>query len=109
MGLGKTVMMIALIHTNPPDEDQFAHIPNPQFTYTFQNKERKVNQRFAGNLVIMPVSILSQWESELKKHSKEQLNVCVFYKDKTKIDNLDQYDVVITTYNVIQFSYKRFL
>lgn len=70
MGLGKTVMMLALIHSHPKSDREKKKRGRPK-------KVKKVNRTdyfrkikpHAGTLVILPVSLLSQWESELILHS----------------------------------------
>lgn len=57
MGLGKTVMMTALITSGV---------------------EKNLKKNEGQNLVIVPLTLLSQWESEIKKHSKNISVVCYY-------------------------------
>lgn len=85
MGLGKTVMMLSLIHANRPETDGMA-----------RKKKSK-----AGTLVIVPLTLLSQWEEEIQTHSRPKtLTHCLYYADNRPI-NLGDYDVVVTTYGVV--------
>ena len=71
MGLGKTIVSIAVVVTNP-----------------------------IKTLVIVPLSIMTQWESEFEKFSTG-LTVMIYHgvNRKNLIDDIDDADVVITTYN----------
>jgi DNA repair protein RAD5 len=51
MGLGKTVMMAALI-------------------VSAAEKKRESKKNEGKNLVVVPLTLLSQWESEIKRHTK---------------------------------------
>ena len=96
MGLGKTVMMISLIHSNP-------FTKNDQIFKKSAEKRRKlgggpnqqgkggimsafgggVKLKAAGTLIIVPVTLLSQWESEFEVHSKRgTVRVYLYYGDR---------------------------
>lgn len=78
MGLGKTISIMALVHSNkynvpPPLSDPNAHIPenSPQSTSDFAKYT---------TLIVAPMSLLSQWESEAYKASKPgTMRVLVYY------------------------------
>ncbi|KAG4304303.1 hypothetical protein PORY_002278 [Pneumocystis oryctolagi] len=82
MGLGKTVQTIALIVSRKRPE-------------CFQNLYSK------STLVVAPLSIIRQWESEIV--NKTNLSVLVYHGvERNKHSrSLDSYDVVITTYNIL--------
>lgn len=96
MGLGKTIQSLALILSNP----------RPPVDTPSDNPKNKIASSVGkGTLVVAPLALIKQWESEintkvLKSHS---LRVLVHHgpsrtKDFSKLKN---YDVVITTYNVL--------
>ena len=86
MGLGKTVMIIALIHTHKQER-----VPC---------KQTKSGNK-GGTLVVVPLSLISQWKSEFDLHGSD-LNVLEYYEDKTRsASEIRKADVVITTYGVI--------
>jgi DNA repair protein RAD5 len=78
MGLGKTVMLLALI---------------------CQSKEQEEKDKHGTTLVVAPLSLLAQWERELE--TKTSLSYCVHYGDK-KLDDYNGVDVVVTTYGSLQ-------
>jgi DNA repair protein RAD5 len=78
MGLGKTVMLLALI---------------------CKVKEQEEKDKHGTTLVVAPLSLLAQWEEELE--SKTSLSYRVHYGDK-KLDDYNGVDVVVTTYGSLQ-------
>ncbi|GLU19251.1 hypothetical protein SLE2022_355120 [Rubroshorea leprosula] len=127
MGLGKTVMTIALLLTQskrgglpdsqsthvPPNgneanclSDQSPSIPERTTKISGLNKFlRQKNELLdGGNLIICPMTLLGQWKEEIETHVQpESLSLCVHYGQERLKDakNLAQYDVVITTYGVL--------
>ncbi|KAL6653040.1 hypothetical protein ACP70R_011965 [Stipagrostis hirtigluma subsp. patula] len=110
MGLGKTVMTIALILSDPRGEHS-----NYVERDTRGLKDRAARSGTSrssirgGTLIVCPMSLLGQWKDELEAHSAHgALSVFVHYGgDKT--DNLllmAQHDVVLTTYGVLSAAYK---
>ena len=86
MGLGKTVMMAALIHTNPPR-------PTPK------GKKPKNDIVDGKTLVIVPLSLLGQWSSELTTHGAG-LSITEYYGSRTAKE-LVKSDVILTTYGIV--------
>ena len=84
MGLGKTVMLLALIGKSKEEEDQ-----------------KEANNGNKSTLVVGPLSLLAQWEEEIA--SKTNLTCRVHYGDKKSDDYSDaDVDVVLTTCKFIQ-------
>ncbi|KAK8217399.1 hypothetical protein M8818_001155 [Zalaria obscura] len=99
MGLGKTVQSVALILTNPrPPLDAKADPDHPK--RKFPGKE--VGK---GTLVVAPLALIKQWESEIKTKVEDShaLKVLVHHgPNRTKSHlELKKYDVVITTYQIL--------
>ncbi|KFY17587.1 hypothetical protein V492_00568 [Pseudogymnoascus sp. VKM F-4246] len=89
MGLGKTVSTLATMVGNPPE------------------KEDGVEMRKA-TLIIVPASLLSQWEAEIKVHVNEKIFPRVIpYKASSRISAnvLELCDIVLTSYTEVMNSW----
>lgn len=85
MGLGKTISTLALILT------------------------RKSESRPKTNLIVGPVSLVRQWEEEIKMKTKpsHRLSAFVYHNRKATTEELLKYDVVLTTYSTLAHELKR--
>ncbi|PNS14965.1 hypothetical protein CAC42_2194 [Sphaceloma murrayae] len=98
MGLGKTIQSVTLILTNPRLATD-AKAP--------EGTKRKMpgKEVSKGTLVIAPLALIKQWESEIKTRvsPSHALRVLVHHgSNRTKSHlELKKYDVVITTYQII--------
>ncbi|XP_059650897.1 DNA repair protein RAD5B [Cornus florida] len=95
MGLGKTVMTIALI---------LARLGRGKDSDTESPQKVK-----GGSLIICPMTLLGQWKDELDTHSKpESISVFIHYGgDRTNDAKvIAKNDVVVTTYGVLTSCYK---
>ncbi|KZO93169.1 hypothetical protein CALVIDRAFT_486163 [Calocera viscosa TUFC12733] len=124
VGMGKSIMIASLIHTNrgaePLDAAQSNGKPKKkQLTLdsSFRAVPRKPTKpRTHGpsaTLIVAPMSLLAQWQSELKRSSaKNTLKVLIFHGDSrgdlealTEIDSEEDgvagVDVVITSYGTL--------
>ncbi|KAG8213634.1 snf2 family protein [Butyriboletus roseoflavus] len=83
MGLGKTLTMISLVLATKND----------------------VPKKFCNStLIVVPLSVISNWEKQIDEHCvRGALSACVYYgaTRNTTPQQLMQYDVVITTYQVV--------
>lgn len=106
MGLGKTIEMLSLIHSNryTPDKSQKSTV--------FGKKA----QHSPTTLIVCPVSLLAQWRDEIIRGSKpDTLTVEVFYGDvrtgisTSRLCNWDGSapDVLITTYGTIMSEWNK--
>ncbi|KAK4586149.1 hypothetical protein RGQ29_023372 [Quercus rubra] len=117
MGLGKTVMTIALILARRgrgcPDNEELdtETVDNAQIT-----KKRKIDSHInisskakGGTLIVCPMALLGQWKDELETHSEpESISIFVHYGgDRTNNPKvIAEHDVVLTTYGVLTAAYK---
>ncbi|CAD6264139.1 unnamed protein product [Miscanthus lutarioriparius] len=106
MGLGKTVMTIALILSNPRGELE-------RDTRCLRDRATRAHTSTSsvrgGTLIVCPQSLLGQWKDELEAHSAQgALSVFVHYGgDKTSsLMLMAQHDVVLTTYGVLSAACK---
>ena len=85
MGLGKTVSTISLILA------------------------RRSLMRVKTNLIVGPLSLLRQWEEELrtKVRDSHKLSVFIYHSCKATTEDLLKHDVVLTTYNTLGAEWKR--
>ncbi|KAF3591047.1 hypothetical protein DY000_02024287 [Brassica cretica] len=116
MGLGKTVMTIALIlarpgRGNPEIEDDLAADVNGDTP-----KRKKSHKALTcvkakgGTLIVCPMALLSQWKDELETHSMpDTVSVLSYYGgDRTQdAKAIASHDVVLTTYGVLTSAYKQ--
>lgn len=98
MGLGKTISTLALVNSVPYD------------TETAKGYANKTT------LVVVPMSLLSQWKSEFDKANNNPNHQCmIYYGDLVEVDlrpvlcNKDKNIpiVILTTYGTIQNEYQR--
>ncbi|KAI1351588.1 DNA repair protein rad-5 [Xylaria sp. FL0043] len=120
MGLGKTIQMLSLIHSH---KSEVAHQTKQSVNPT--NGLPRTLQRFPSSpnvasapkttLVIAPMSLLAQWQSEAENASKEGTLKSIVYYGNDKMDNLQALccgpnfasapDVIITSYGVVLSEY----
>ncbi|CAK3894909.1 ATP-dependent helicase [Lecanosticta acicola] len=97
MGLGKTVQSVALILTNPR--------PAPDAKPEHPKQKLPGKEVGKGTLVVAPLALIKQWESEIKtKVAKSHaLKVLVHHgpSRSKRAEDLKKYDVVITTYQTL--------
>ncbi|WEW56604.1 DEAD-like helicase [Emydomyces testavorans] len=83
MGLGKTIQTISLILA-----DSTPRVPHSSKT----------------TLIISPLGVMSNWRDQIATHVKEEhaLKVLIYHGvGKKEAENLNQYDVVVTTYGAL--------
>jgi len=118
MGLGKTVISIALIAANPPPlhrrvlprenlwslekktgSDHPAYRPPPHAGRAKGSLRRLSN----GTLIFVPQTLLSQWVFEFERFAPHLSVISLHSTDKTKttIQNLAATDIVIVSMNVV--------
>nr|AAM48446.1 RE70645p [Drosophila melanogaster]AAV36858.1 RE74565p [Drosophila melanogaster] len=121
MGLGKTLTMISsvLACKNGQEMSEGKDESSDSDSEDDKNKKRKSvtgwkskgrkDTRRGGTLVVCPASLLRQWESEVEsKVSRQKLTVCVHHGNnrETKGKYLRDYDIVVTTYQIVAREHK---
>lgn len=103
MGLGKTIQAIALFLRNPRFSGRDVDDKKDK------GKSQIPTEVGRGTLVVAPVALMKQWESEIesKVESSHRMQVCIYHgQGRTKYaKELGDYDVVITTYGTLSSEY----
>ncbi|PWY70250.1 SNF2 family helicase [Aspergillus heteromorphus CBS 117.55] len=87
MGLGKTIQVISLV---------------------LANSQPKTPKSSKTTLIIAPVGVMSNWRNQARDHthSDKAPNVFIYHgPGKKAAGNLDQYDVVVTSYGALAMEY----
>ncbi|KTC65794.1 DNA helicase, SNF2/RAD54 family domain protein (plasmid) [Legionella adelaidensis] len=85
MGLGKTVQTLALLQY-----------------------EKEANRPQKATLIIAPTSVVRNWENESRTFCP-QLKVLIYHGSERHQDTFDGYDIIISTYGLVQRDKTRFL
>ena len=84
-------------------------VPVPSVEEKKEGSKKKVNtkpKRLAGTLIIVPLTVLSQWQGEIERHSNPNtLSVYQYYGESRKREKVEKYDVVLTTYGTLSSEY----
>ncbi|KAF2199211.1 hypothetical protein GQ43DRAFT_482641 [Delitschia confertaspora ATCC 74209] len=112
MGLGKTIEMLSLIHTHRtklPDTNSGSHTVND--LPKLPKNSSTVESAPYTTLVVAPMSLLAQWQSEAEKASKEGTMKTLVYYGAEKSINLQKLccqsnaanapNLIITSYGVV--------
>ncbi|KAF8079094.1 DNA repair protein RAD5 [Lyophyllum atratum] len=119
VGMGKTIMLSALIHTSPPSQEDTAPPPPP----AAKRRQLKLNNAFrpvvqrksqkpsSATLIVAPTSLLAQWSEELQRSSKPGTVKTFVWHGQNRLDletateDTDDGDtsvkIVITSYGVL--------
>ncbi|XP_040999651.1 DNA repair protein RAD5B [Juglans microcarpa x Juglans regia] len=115
MGLGKTVMTIALILARPGrgchvnHECSTATADGTEITKSNKDSHIKASSKAnGGTLIVCPMALLGQWKDELETHSKpESISIFVHYGgSRASPKVIAEHNVVLTTYGVLTAAYK---
>ncbi|KAI9676642.1 MAG: DNA helicase rad5 [Trizodia sp. TS-e1964] len=113
MGLGKTIEMLSLVHTHKSEIAKHAGgIPsNVNMLPRLPKQSTAVEPAPCTTLVVAPMSLLAQWQSEAEKASKEGTLKSIVYYGSDKTANLQALccesnaanapNLIITSYGVV--------
>ncbi|OAA43573.1 DNA repair protein RAD5 [Cordyceps fumosorosea ARSEF 2679] len=115
MGLGKTIQMLSLVHSHKSDIALQSRTANGGIATVNQlqrlSSSTPMQAAPCTTLVVAPMSLLSQWQSEAEKASKEGTIKVELYYGNEKSNNLQALcgssnasmapDLVITSYGVV--------
>ncbi|KAL9114440.1 MAG: hypothetical protein Q9227_001521 [Pyrenula ochraceoflavens] len=100
MGLGKTIEILALLASTQEEAQHFAL----QKVQKLRPDERNFRCHSKATLLIVPLSTVQNWESQIREHVKAgTFSVHIYHGQNraTSSDDLAQYDIVITTYGTV--------
>lgn len=98
MGLGKTIQMLSIIVDYVQDN-------NSNEDFIIGQEYLPINNKKRTSLVISPSSLTLNWQNEAEKFAKELKTLVIrgnLSERKNKIDQLDDYDLVITSYDLLK-------
>lgn len=117
MGLGKTIEMLSLIHTHRTPLSEHGSLTTPKSLPRLQKSSASVESAPYTTLVIAPMSLLAQWQSEAEKASKEGTLKIIVYYGSEKAVNLQKLctasnaanapNVIITSYGTVLSEYNQ--
>ena len=77
---------------------------------TVNNTVPTQSKKKAGTLIVLPVAVLLQWESEIRLHSNpDTLTVSRYYVEGRLGVRLKNYDVILTTYGILKSEFDQCL
>ena len=105
MGLGKTLQVLAFLNAIKLDEKR----SHRDYSKNRTVAERRKKPAHKASLLIIPASLLANWNAEIEKFYPELVTFTAhpsYYKSKVlpqlTAAKLDKYDLVITTYALVQ-------
>lgn len=108
MGLGKTIEMLSLIHSHKSDVANKLPSSIPKKLPRIHKVSSDVEPAPCTTLVIAPMSLLAQWQSEAEAASKPgTMRTLVYYgtEKKVSLQNICSADNATTAPNLIITSY----
>lgn len=116
MGLGKTIEILSLLHTNRFDKEKDSIPSIRTTTVKIGNNSKRTVQKSPTTLIVCPMSLLAQWRDEIIRGSNpDTITVEVYYGDersKRSIRDLCSWngsapDVLITTYGTLMAEWNK--
>lgn len=99
MGLGKTLSILALIVGSFQEAKEWEEQPCPEM-----DGEKALIRNSKTTLLVSPLSTVANWEDQIANHIKPQTLKYYVYHGGNRvrdIDELAEYDIVITTYSIV--------
>lgn len=96
MGLGKTIQILAVI---------VDYVQNPRKEDGIIPGQEQIGNRRKASIVISPSSLTLNWQNEATKFANELKTMVIrgnLQERKRQIEQIDQYDLVITSYDLLK-------
>ncbi|KAL1305303.1 hypothetical protein AAFC00_002206 [Neodothiora populina] len=100
MGLGKTLSVLSRICASIDEAKDFGNSDLPAELEEHATAERNTK----ATLIVCPKSVLSNWDEQIKAHlNQEKIKFYIYHGQKRlqDIDELAEYDIVITAYTTV--------
>ena len=98
MGLGKTIQTLALLQYNKENSKGSPEVSKTDPSDLFDTPVQKLT-----SLIIVPASLLHNWENEIKKYVPEMKVYC--YKGNLRIKStsyFSYYDIILSSYHTVR-------
>ncbi|KAI5779240.1 SNF2 family N-terminal domain-containing protein [Geopyxis carbonaria] len=113
MGLGKTLQILSLVVSTQNEAIEFPKTFKVPESSTMREMEPDLPKRVAKTtLLISPLTTIANWEDQIRAHVQEGAIKYYIYHGTKRIQDaavLAEYDLVITTYQVIASEYSKHL
>ena len=105
MGLGKTLQVLTFLQHIKDEHKKQRKLNNKEIAKNNKNKKTKEEDKDNGltNLVIVPTSLIFNWEAEVKKFCPD-ISIYRHHGPKRvryKLDIFDKHDIIITSYGTL--------
>lgn len=108
MGLGKTLQCLSLLwkhkldHAPEPAAEEPAGKESIQLDL-FSDVAGAIKQTGRTSLIVMPLSLIHNWENEIRRFTPELTHTRYYGKNReTRPEVLMKYDIVLTTYGMVR-------
>ena len=101
MGLGKTLTILSLIANTLDEAKQFGESAAPMDALNIERNAKTT-------LIICPKSVMSNWEEQIRMHTRSKRLKIYSYHGTSRnrdLDELADYDIVLTTYSTTATEY----
>ncbi|KAG8862978.1 DNA helicase rad5 [Tulasnella sp. 330] len=124
MGMGKSIMVSALLHTNSTPDTVDSHTlsepttktrKQPTLNFKFASRSNSRARQPSATLIVAPLSLLSQWKAEVDRSSQRGSMKTVIFHGTTRRDletltdteDENEHVVIITSYGTLASEHAR--
>ena len=73
-----------------------------------KRRRNSKNHKWGPSLIVSPLTVMGNWERQLQEHCSNEVTILRYHAQQERnieLDQIKEYDVVITTYNIIAMEY----